>query len=75
MSRSDIITPDSDPDRFLPAEVALFRRGRCSWQTENGNGRGPRFCGVPSKPGASFGYCPGHTAELLEDFWPDGSRR
>jgi hypothetical protein len=77
MSRNDIITPDTDPDRFLPEEAELFRAGRCSWQTENGDGSGPTrwYCGKPSKRGASFGNCAGHEAELLEDYWPDGSVR
>lgn len=74
-SRNVVITPDTDPDRFNPEEVLFFRQGRCSWQIEYGNGRGERYCGKPSAPGASFGNCAEHEAELLENHWPDGSPR
>ena len=72
-----IVTPDIDPDRFTAEETALFRRGRCGWVTEYGNGAGPAVvhCGKPSKPGASFGNCAGHDAELMADHWPDGTSR
>jgi hypothetical protein len=71
----DIITPDSDPERFTPEETLFFRQGRCGWVVEYGNGRGIRHCGQQSEPGASFGNCAEHNAELLEDHWPDGTPR
>lgn len=74
--RMRIVTPDTDPDRWLPEEVELFRAGRCSWQTGYGNwGETPSYCGRPSRNGASFGHCPEHEAELQKDHWPDGTRR
>ena len=68
-----IVTPDTDPDRFTEQEADTFRRGVCG---RTGSGYwGGGICGQPSKPGASFGYCEEHYAELLEDFWPDGTSR
>lgn len=70
-----LATPDSDPDRWLPEEVTLFRSGRCSWQAEYGNGPSIGYCGVPSEPGASFGNCADHNEELPDGFYPDGAPR
>lgn len=74
--RDRIITPDTDPDRWDPAEAALFRAGKCSQQISDGGwGSGDQYCGAPSKPGASFGHCDLHDAEMLVQFWPDGTPR
>lgn len=73
--RLQIITPDTAPDRFTADEAALYRAGRCTWVIEYGNGRGVIHCRKPSQPGASFGNCAEHNAELLEDYWPDGTSR
>lgn len=70
-----IVTPDTDPDRFTEEEAEYFRKGLCGWLVEYGNGRGEIHCGAPSEPDASFGYCAEHNAELLEDHYPDGTRR
>lgn len=70
-----IVTPATDPDRFLPEEAELFRSGRCSWQVNYGAGFGYSYCEKRSKRGASFGNCADHEAELLEEHWPDGSLR
>jgi hypothetical protein len=70
-----IVTPDVDPGRFTAEEAALFRRGRCGWVIEYGNGPRVVHCGAPSRPGASFGNCDEHDTELLEDHWPDGTSR
>lgn len=69
-----IITPTSDPDRWTEEDVDLFNAGQCSWQTSFGM-PWMEHCGQPSKPGASFGYCPEHEAELLEKHFPDGTPR
>jgi hypothetical protein len=68
-----IITPQSDPGRWLPDEVAMYEAGVCSWQVEYGMRPLPRYCGQPSRPGASFGYCAEHEAELLECHYLDGT--
>ncbi|GAB3660492.1 hypothetical protein GCM10027589_22230 [Actinocorallia lasiicapitis] len=73
--RNRIVTPTSDPDRWHEPEVALFDAGRCSWQIEYGNWGPSKYCGQPSNPGATFGYCAEHEAEHLESHWPDGSPR
>lgn len=73
--RNMIVTPDNSPDRFTEEEAEYFRQGRCCWLVEYGNGRGEIHCGERSEPGASFGYCAEHNAELLEEHHPDGSRR
>ena len=70
-----IVTPDTDPDRFTEEEAALFYAGKCGWVTESGNWTGVVHCEQPSEPGASFGNCAEHNAELLEDYWPDGASR
>jgi len=75
MDRNRIITPDTDPDRFTEEETAAFRAGICGWLVEYGNWGAPKICGTLSKPGASFGNCDEHDAELLVDYWPDGSPR
>lgn len=68
-----IITPDTDPDRFTEQEADAFRRGVCGVPC---NGYwGAEICGKPSRPGASFGNCAEHEAQLLEDYWPDGTSR
>jgi hypothetical protein len=69
-----IITPDSDPDRFTAEEEAYFRDGKCAMTTGYGL-PWTEHCGQPSRPGASFGNCTEHDDELLEDFYPDGTRR
>lgn len=74
--RNRIITPDTDPDRFSETETALFRQGKCGHQVEPGALDIEReYCCAPSRPGASFGQCPVHDAELLLDNFPDGTRR
>lgn len=70
-----IVTPDTDPDRFTEEEAALFYAGKCGHVVEYGNGGGVVHCEAPSKPGATFGSCAEHEAELLEDYWPDGASR
>jgi hypothetical protein len=74
-SHNRIITPGTDPDRFTEDEAAAFRAGICGWVVEFGNGRGAIQCGEPSLRGASFGNCDEHDAELLVEYWPDGSPR
>ena len=75
MSTHDrIITPDTDPDRFTAGEKAYFRDGKCGMTTGYGL-PWTEHCGQPSEPGASFGSCAEHNAELLEEFYPDGTRR
>lgn len=70
------VTPETDPDRWTPQEAALFRAGRCSYQVSDGGwGSGPPYCGDPSKPGASFGHCARHDAEMLVDHFADGTDR
>jgi hypothetical protein len=73
--RTRIVTPYTDPDRFASAEKALFDQGTCCWEVGGGDPRFDRYCGQPSKPGASFGYCAQHEQALLECHWPDGSPR
>jgi hypothetical protein len=75
VNHNRIITPDTDPDRFTDEEAAAFRAGKCGWVVEFGNGRGAIQCGEPSKSGASFGNCDEHDAEMLVEYWPDGSHR
>jgi hypothetical protein len=70
-----IVTPDTDPDRFTREDAAMFRAGKCGWTVEFGTARGEVQCGKPSKKGASFGNCAEHDAELLECYYPDGTRR
>jgi hypothetical protein len=71
-----IITPDTDPDRFTPEEAALFRAGECSWQiSDAGWDSREEYCERTSKPGASFGNCPEHDADMLVDHFPDGTPR
>lgn len=74
--RNRVVTPYTDSDRWTGEEKAYFDKGLCSWdvgvqyfgQTDN-------LCGEKSKPGASFGHCGEHEQRLLEDHYPDGSRR
>lgn len=67
------VTPATDPDRFSQDEAEAYRKGVCS---EDGYGRdGTGICGRPSKPGASFGNCDEHDADMLVDHWPDGAPR
>jgi hypothetical protein len=73
-NRNRIVPLSTDPDRFTEEERALFAAGQCGWLVSYGM-PWSTHCGKPSKPGASFGHCAEHEAELLEDFWPDGSRR
>lgn len=76
--RYAIITPSTNPSRFTAQEKALFDAGKCPWQVTYGTGllEGDEgYCGDKSKPGASFGHCAYHDDEMLEDFYPDGSRR
>jgi hypothetical protein len=68
-----IVTPDTDPDRFTEQEADAFRRGVCG--TTGYGYYGGEICGQPSKPGASFGNCAEHEAQLLEDYWPAGTSR
>lgn len=68
-----IVTPDVDPGRFTPEEAAQFYAGKCQWMV-HGSWHS-EFCGAPSKPGASFGNCDEHDAELLVEHWPDGTDR
>jgi hypothetical protein len=75
LSHDRIITPGTDPDRFTEDEAALFRAGKCGWVTESGMSPTIKHCRKRSKPGASFGNCAEHDAEMLEDFYNDGSRR
>ena len=71
-----IITPDSDPDRWTEREAAVFRLGRCPWQIDPARlAIEDEYCYAPSKPGASFGHCAEHEAELLVDHFPDGTPR
>jgi hypothetical protein len=69
-----VITPGNSPDRFTEEEAALFRDGKCGWQTAYGM-PGTEYCGQPSQPGASFGHCPEHNEEMLEGHFPDGTPR
>lgn len=69
-----VVTPDTEPDRFTEEETAMFRRGECGWQIAYGL-PWSKFCLKQPKPGASFGFCARHEAELLEDFYPDGTPR
>lgn len=73
--RNRIVTPYTDPDRWTNEEADLFDAGLCSNVIESGNGRGIIHCRKPSRPGASFGHCKDCEADLLEDYWPDGSVR
>lgn len=72
--RNRIVTPYTAPNRFTDEEKALFDAGECSWQTACGMPY-TEYCGEPSKKGASFGYCAEHEAELLREYFPDGSPR
>lgn len=54
------VNPLTAPARFLPEEVALFEKGRCSWQTAYGM-PWTEYCEAPSKPWADFGYCEYHS--------------
>lgn len=69
-----IVTPDTDPDRFTEDEAALFRAGKCGWLTAYGL-PWMKWCEVASKPGASFGNCDEHDAEMLVEYYPDGTPR
>jgi hypothetical protein len=69
-----IVTPYTDPARFDEEDRELFDAGQCTWQTGFGL-PWTEVCGQPSKPGASFGYCAEHEAELLEEHYLDGTPR
>jgi hypothetical protein len=73
MLHDRMVTPETDPDRFTEDEAATFWRGVCG-QTGYGYW-GNEICGRPSKPGASFGNCDEHDADMLECHWPDGTPR
>jgi hypothetical protein len=74
--RTRIVTPYTDPDRWTEEETALFDEGRCSWDVGvQYFGQTDHLCGAPSEPGASFGHCAAHSAEMLETCYPDGSPR
>lgn len=71
-----IITPDTDPGRFTAREEAVFRQGRCCWQVDPARlALEDEYCFAASKPGASFGHCAEHEAELLVGYFPDGTPR
>lgn len=66
--RDRIVTPDTDPGRWTPAEEAAYRAGRCPRQVSDGGwGSGEPLCREPSEPGASFGHCREHSTELLAE--------
>jgi hypothetical protein len=65
-----IVTPYTDPDRWTEDEKELFDQGLCSEDIAAG-----RPCRMPSKPGASFGWCARHEAAMLECHYPDGTNR
>lgn len=69
-----IITPGNSPERFTAEERALFEEGKCCWLTSYGT-PWDEYCAAPSEPGASFGHCAEHNAQMLENYYPDGSRR
>jgi hypothetical protein len=74
--RNRIVTPYTDPARFTEDEKAAFDAGECCWDVGDSYwGQRDTMCHKPSKPGAPFGYCGTHERDLLEDHWPDGSRR
>lgn len=70
-----IVTPDTDPDRFTKEEARMFRMRLCGWLIESGDHPEAVRCGKASKPGASFGNCDEHDAEMLVDNFPDGAFR
>jgi hypothetical protein len=75
-NRNRIVTPSTDPNRFTPEEKAAFDAGQCGWDVGDSHwGQRDTMCRKPSKRGASFGNCAEHERDLLEDHWPDGSRR
>jgi hypothetical protein len=75
-NRNRIVTPRTDPDRFTARERAAFDAGECCWDVGDSHwGQRDTMCHKKSKRGASFGYCADHERRLLEDHWPDGSRR
>jgi hypothetical protein len=49
--------------RFANEEAALAEAGKCSHQTEYGNGRGEKYCGDKSAKGAQDGNCDDHEQE------------
>jgi len=75
-NRNRIVTPTTDPDRFTPAQKAVFDAGQCCWDRGDSHwGERDTMCRKPSLPGAPFGYCRSHVERLLENHWPDGSPR
>lgn len=70
-----IITPYTHPLKFTRDEKAFYDAGKCSWVVEYGTINGIVHCGLISAPGATVGYCTEHEADLLEEFYPDGSRK
>jgi hypothetical protein len=73
--RNRIVTPYTDPDRFTPEEKAAFDAGACCEDIGRDWTQPDNLCRRPSKPGAPFGYCAEHEADLLENHWPDGTPR
>jgi hypothetical protein len=70
-----IVTPSTDPGRFTADEREAFEAGRCSELLESGVFPTPKVCGRPSAPGASFGLCAEHYADMLDAHYPDGTPR
>lgn len=72
--RNRIITPYTDPERFTEEEKFRFDSGWCTHMTAYGL-PWTEYCGNRLNPGATMGLCAVHEAELLEDYYPDGSPR
>ena len=60
------ITPYTHPDRFTEEEAAYFDAGLCGYQTDYGL-PWDKHCEEPSEPGADFGFCPAHAAQVAEE--------
>jgi hypothetical protein len=51
--------------RFTDTEWAIYKAGRCCWQTAYGTPH-IRYCRKRSKRGQRFGFCAQHDRELVE---------
>lgn len=62
------ITPYTHPERFTDEEKAMYDAGLCGYQTAYGGvsayGEWDAYCTEPSMPGADFGFCTEHTADI-----------
>ena len=60
------ITPYTSPDCFTKEEKAMYDASQCGYQIAYGL-PWTVYCKKPSAPGADFGHCQMHAAQVAEE--------